>query len=120
MFDESKYKCYGYDEKNPDGSIRCHCVKAVSTYAGKTVAGYAKCHPDDNWNWEKGKELAIARCAAKIAKKRAARATKKLTEAQGILQDAVAYMNDMATYFADSMDEVAITSAYVMELMGKM
>jgi hypothetical protein len=29
-------------------------------------------------------------------------------------------MNDMATYFADSMDEVAITSAYVMELMGKM
>ena len=46
MFDESKYECFGYDEKNPDGSVRCHCVKAISNYAGKTVAGYAKCHPD--------------------------------------------------------------------------
>ena len=120
MFDESKYQCFGYDEKNPDGSVRCHCVKAISTYAGKTVAGYAKCHPDDCWDWEKGKKLAIARCAAKIAKKRAARASMKMAEAQDILEDAIAYLNDMATYFADSMDEVAYTSATVAELMNKM
>ena len=120
MFDENKYKCFGYDEKNPDGSIRCHCVKAISTYAGKTVAGYAKCHPNDNWDWEKGKALAIARCAAKIAKKRAARATSKLLEAQEIFADATEYLNDMTDYFADSMDEVALTSAYVSEVMEKM
>ena len=120
MFDESKYQCFGYDEKNPDGSVRCHCVKAIYTYAGKTVAGYAKCHPDDNWDWEKGKALAIARCAAKIAKKRAARASMKMAEAQEILEDAVEYLNDMSIYFADSMDEVAYTSATVAELMNKM
>ena len=70
MYDINKYKCYGYDEKNEDGSIRAHCVVAISTYAGKTVKGYAKCHPDDTWDWEKGKALAIARCAEKIAAKR--------------------------------------------------
>lgn len=120
MFDTNKYKCYGYDEKNPDGSIRCHCVKAISTYAGKTVAGYAKCHPNDEWDWEKGKALAIARCAEKIAKKRAARATAKMAEAQDILDSAVCYLNDMADYFADATNEVAATSARVRELMDKM
>ena len=120
MIDVNKYECFGYDEKNPDGSIRCHCVKAISTYAGKTVAGYAKCHPDDQWDWEKGKTLAIARCAAKIAKKRAARAAMKLAEAQDILDDAMCYLNDMGEYFTDSMDEVAYTSAHIAELMKKM
>lgn len=120
MFDANKYKCYGYDEKNEDGSIRCHCVVAISTYAGKTVKGYAKCHPSDAWDWEKGKALAIARCAEKIAKKRAARATAKLAEAQEILAEAVAYVNDMTEYFTDSADEVAITNAYVNELLSKM
>ena len=120
MIDVNKYECFGYDEKNPDGSIRCHCVKAISTYAGKTVAGYAKCHPDDQWDWEKGKALAIARCAAKIAKKRLARATMKVAEAQCIMDDAVCYLNDMTEYFADSADEVARTNANIVELMNKM
>ena len=31
MFDESKYKVISYDEKNPDGSFRCHVVCAMST-----------------------------------------------------------------------------------------
>ena len=30
MIDVNKYECFGYDEKNPDGSVRCHCVKAIS------------------------------------------------------------------------------------------
>ena len=81
--------------KNEDGSIRAHCVVAISTYAGKTVKGYAKCHPDDTWDWEKGKALAIARCAEKIAAKRNARATRKVAEAQDILSEAIAYLNDM-------------------------
>ena len=120
MIDVNKYECFGYDEKNPDGSVRCHCVKAISTYAGKTVAGYAKCHPEDEWDWEKGKALAIARCAAKIAKKRMARATAKVVEAQDIMDSAVCYLNDMTTYFADAADEVACTTAHIAELMKKM
>ena len=120
MFDESKYKCYGYDEKNEDGSIRCHCVVAISTYEGKPVKGYAKCHPDDAWDWEKGKALAIARCAEKIAVKRANRATRKVAEAQAILADAITYLNDMLNYHMDAADEVAAANAEVNKLLTKM
>ena len=120
MYDINKYKCYGYDEKNEDGSIRAHCVVAVSTYAGKTVKGYAKCHPDDTWDWEKGKALAIARCAEKIAAKRNTRATRKVAEAQDILADAIAYLNDMLDYQINSADELAIANAEVNKLISKM
>lgn len=120
MYDINKYKCYGYDEKNEDGSIRCHCVVAISTYAGKTVKGYAKCHPDDVWDWEKGKALAIARCAEKIAAKRNARATRKVAEAQDILAEAIAYLNDMLDYQLNSADELAIANAEVNKLISKM
>jgi hypothetical protein len=120
MYDVNKYKCYGYDEKNEDGSIRAHCVVAISTYAGKTVKGYAKCHPDDAWDWEKGKALAIARCAEKIAAKRNARATRKVAEAQNILAEAIAYLNDMLDYQLNSADELAIANAEVNKLISKM
>ena len=120
MYDVNKYKCYGYDEKNEDGSIRAHCVVAISTYAGKTVKGYAKCHPDDAWDWEKGKALAIARCAEKIAAKRNARATRKVAEAQDILSEAIAYLNDMLDYQMNSADELAAANAEVNKLISKM
>ena len=120
MFDINKYQCYGYDEKNEDGYIRAQCVVAISTYAGKTVKGYAKCHPDDTWDWEKGKALAIARCAEKIAAKRSARATRKVAEAQDILAEAIAYLNDMLDYQINSADELAIANAEVNKLISKM
>ena len=37
-------------------------VIAITTYAGKTVRGIAKCSPDDSFSKEKGEELAVARC----------------------------------------------------------
>ena len=120
MYDVNKYKCYGYDEKNEDGSIKAHCVVAISTYAGKTVKGYAKCHPDDTWSWEAGRDLAIARCAEKIAVKRANRATRKLAEAQDILADAIAHLNDMLNYHMNAADEVSATNAEVNRLLAKM
>ena len=49
-------------------------VVAVSTYAGKVVRGVAKCDVNDTFSFEKGKELAAARCNEKIAKKRFTRA----------------------------------------------
>ena len=120
MFDESKYKVICYDEKNPDGSFRCTVVCAMSTYAGKTVKGYAKLNPEDQWDWEKGKALAIARCNAKIAEKRNKRATAKVAEAQAILDEAVAYLNDMLAYHADSADDYASAKAHVLAVMSKM
>lgn len=52
-------------------------VIALSTYAGRTVRGVAKCHPGDKFNEELGMELAAARCNQKVAAKRYARAQKE-------------------------------------------
>lgn len=63
--------------KNPDANM----IVAVSSYAGKTVRGIAKCHPNDSFDEEFGKKLAVARCNLKVAKKRQARADRKVREA---------------------------------------
>lgn len=72
MFPIEKYHFYY------DGDRK---IIAVSTYAGKTVRGIAICHKDDEFDLEKGKKLAAARCAIKIAKKRVNRACDKVEEA---------------------------------------
>ena len=59
---------YDYVEKNTGR----HVVKAVTTYEGKAVYAYAKCDPQDVFDFEFGKELAKRRLAIKIAEKRAA------------------------------------------------
>lgn len=78
-------------------------VIAISTYAGKTVKGVAKADPRDDFDVETGKELAIARCAAKIAIKRQNRAKKCLATAQAKLADAVTWEKRMSDYVSDSM-----------------
>lgn len=45
-------------------------IIAVSTYAGHTVRGKAKCHPADSYDEELGKQIAANRCNVKIANKR--------------------------------------------------
>ena len=45
-------------------------VVAVSSFAGQTVKGVAKCNPNDEFNLECGKKLAAARCNVKVANKR--------------------------------------------------
>ena len=44
-------------------------VIAISHHAGKVVKGVAKCHPEDNFDIEKGKAIASARCNAKVCAK---------------------------------------------------
>lgn len=77
-------------------------VVAITTYAGKTVKCYSKCHTDDTYDPEFGEKLAMARCNKKVAKKRAARAKKKFDEAMRILAQAQKHANDMANYLSDS------------------
>lgn len=78
-------------------------VIAISTYAGKTVKGVAKADPRDEFDVEKGKKLAIARCAMKIAVKRQNRAKKCLAVAQARLEEAKKWEKKMADYVSDSM-----------------
>lgn len=73
-------------------------VIALSTYAGKTVRGVAKCALGDEFDIEKGKDLATARCAYKIAQKRWKRSCQKLGEATDILLDAQDFYNEMREY----------------------
>lgn len=77
-------------------------VIAVSTYAGRVVRGVAKCAPGDTFDIEKGKDLAIARCAAKIAEKRLRRAANKKHEAELAIYEANSHYDRMMTYLDDS------------------
>ena len=75
---------------------------AVSSFAGQTVRGVAKCHPGDEFDSEKGAMLAAARCGAKIAEKRCKRAYSKVDEAKVQLDAAINHYSEMLKYQSDA------------------
>ena len=77
-------------------------IIAVSSFAGKTVKGIAKCDPADIPNLEKGIDLAILRCDEKIATKKMARGYQKLEIAKKELAAAEKYYEQMEQYCADA------------------
>lgn len=79
-------------------------VIALSTFAGKPVRGIAKCHPSDQFDTERGKRLAAARCNQKVAIKRFNRAQDKYDEALKQFKEAEAYLAKMKDYVRDSHD----------------
>ena len=90
-FPLDKYRYYVTDKK----------VVAVSTYGGKPVRGVAICADDDEYSLEAGKEIAAARCNARVAQKRKQRAMKKyqntcekLAQVQREFARAVEYLKD--------------------------
>lgn len=68
-----KYKFFEFHNNEKD----CKSIKAVSSYEGKTVIGIADQHPDDDYNLEKGKEIARLRCEQKLLKKKKKRFMRK-------------------------------------------
>ena len=102
-----KYKFFNHSNRE---------VIAVSTYAGKSVRGVAKLTPGDNFDEEAGKKLAAARCNEKIARKRLARATAKIKEAEKAYQKEIAWYNRMVDYYNDSYQAVEEAAALVKEL----
>lgn len=77
-------------------------VYAVSSYCGRKVCGTATCAPDDEFDLEKGKKLAAARCNLKVAEKRLRRAARKHNESGLILQEVRRINQDMQAYHADA------------------
>lgn len=76
-------------------------VICVSSYAGKSVRGVAKCAPDDEFDEDFGRRLAQTRCDFKVAQKRFYRAVNLLREANEVARNArkrqvqmMAYVND--------------------------
>jgi len=95
-------------------------VIAVSTYAGRTVRGTAKCDPRDEFDLEFGKKLAAARCAYKIAEKRKARATEEYRKAAYEADQAAMRFRDMKQYFIDSIDQLDDVTEEIKKLVGVM
>lgn len=95
-------------------------IIARSTYAGETVKGKAICHGSDTYSEDKGIKLAVARCAEKIAKKRAARATRLLKKANDQLAMAQKYVADMTAYHTDAVAELAEAQTEVADILAQM
>lgn len=75
---------------------------AISTYAGKTVRGIAKCDPRDEHNQSLGDSIAALRCAKKVANLRYKRAKKKAFEANKAMMQAQNYFEAMSKYMRDA------------------
>ena len=91
-------------------------VIAVSTYAGKTVRGVAVCASEDEFDLEKGKKLAAARCNQRIALKRAQRAHKKWEEALAACSIADVQYEKMDEYYDDALEAYDFARRQVEEL----
>lgn len=112
MFDYpfNKYKFYFGNGK----------VIAVSTYAGRIVKGVAKCDPSDNFDIEKGKQLAAARCNAKVAAKRVKRAQSELEKAISEFSNASSKVVTMNDYLTDALKAETIAEAEVKNILDEM
>lgn len=91
---------YGHCRVHVDSDAKV--VVATSTYAGKTVRGVARCHPNDEFDIDKGIQLAVYRCNLKVADKRQARAYRKVKEAKLALYEAQVFLDKMLDYRAQS------------------
>ena len=81
-------------------------VIALSTYAGHTVRGIAKCDPKDEFDLENGKKLAAARCNYKVALKRAKRSAMKVEDAANAVKAASVHYSNMVSYNHDAKVEL--------------
>ena len=107
MIRKGKYTFY------TDGANK---IIAVSTYAGKTVRGVAKCDPRDTFDSEAGEALAQARCASKIANKRYARACKEQKKAERAVAIAQKRLEKMNAYKEDAATAMVQANSFVTSL----
>ena len=97
----SKYRWVTYE--GLDGQ---KIVTSISSYAGKTVKGHAKCDPLDEFSLDKGRSLATARCDEKIAKRRVKRAKHCFEDAKREYDEALKHLQDMCVYYSDAVERL--------------
>lgn len=115
-FPIDKYKFYVCKRK--DGTP--YQVIAVSTYAGRTVKGVAKCDPHDTFDLEAGKKLAAARCNLAVAQRRERRAASKYAEATLDFMYAHRHQDNMKDYYRDSVYGLEEAAMEVQDLLKEM
>ena len=79
-------------------------IVAMSTFAGRTVVGVARCADTDEFNIETGKKIAAARCSVKIAEKRMKRAEDCYSCAVENMKCWGEYATKMKHYESDSVE----------------
>ena len=109
-FPMDKYKFYYAGNK----------VIAVSTYGGQRVRGVAVCSKDDEFDVEKGKKLAAARCNAKVARKRHDRAVAKYLMYSLEVGRINREFDDATNYYTDSERDLKEAEERVRELEDSM
>ena len=97
---ENKYKFYNFyvDEKNKKVIAVCH-------YGGKSIRGVAKCSPEDIFDIEYGKKLAVARAEVKVAQAKIRNAATKYLAAAKAADIAEKRFDDMKQYYMDAVDQ---------------
>ena len=113
--DMSKYTFITHTRK--DGRVE---IIAFSTFGGKSVRGKAICADGDTFDEEKCKLLAAARCNAKIAAKRYARAKQKIAEAEKAVADATKFYDAMRHYRDDSYHAMIQAGSFKNKLEGEL
>lgn len=93
-------------------------VVCVSSFAGKSVVGRAKCAPGDNFNLEVGKKLARLRCDLKIAKKRKKSADKKEIAARMAVHAAKEEWEKSVEYYKSASAEINTVSNELNDLIS--
>lgn len=106
------YKYVNYTK--PDGSIVTICI---SRYAGKTVKGYAKCHPGDTYDEEFGKKLARARCDIIVNNRRVKAIYGKMITARVEATKAQTRAEDIEGKFEDICKNYAGSVTYLEDLL---
>lgn len=91
-------------------------VRAVQTYAGLPYIGVAQCAPQDQFDFETGKELAAARCNAKIARARHKHARKCFKEAEQALIKAKHRYDKYKKFCSDAYDAMIDAECTLEEL----
>ena len=94
-------------------------VIAITTFAGHTVRAKAKCHPNDEFDYEFGKELAAARCNVKVAKRRYQRAVDKYNKSLEMRRAAMKEFNECCDYLTNSCNALKVATMKLAEVEGK-
>lgn len=90
-----------------DKKKQCNAVKAITTYGGRYVSAIAYTHPNDTFNEELGKQIALTRLQAKIAKKKADGWARKAKQCS----IEVAYANDYIKRMNKEADRALVNSS---------
>ena len=92
-------------------------VVALSTFAGRTVVGVARCADTDEFNVETGKKIAAARCSVKIAEKRMKRAEECYSFAKDCVEFWTERLEKMKKYDSDSVEAYKKTVAALADIV---